>query len=211
MTDLSKSPDRIAGMFDAIAGTLRFPQSPPERRHRSPLAAARDPVAGADRAASACSISAPAPADLAIAARSARARRRARRRRRFRRRDARRRPRRSCARAACATASTLVRGDATRIPRRGRGSVDAVTIAFGIRNVEDTGGACAEMHRVLAPGGRLAILEFAMPTTPVVRGGVPLVFQPRPAAHRPAGLAARRAPTAICRPRSARSRRRTSL
>jgi demethylmenaquinone methyltransferase/2-methoxy-6-polyprenyl-1,4-benzoquinol methylase len=60
---------------------------------------------------------------------------------------------------------TLVRGDATRIPV-GDGSVDAVTIAFGIRNVEQTAVACAEIRRVLKPGGRLAILEFAVPTTP---------------------------------------------
>src|SRR5262245_31172814 len=63
---------------------------------------------------------------------------------------------------------SLVRGDATRIPLAD-GSVDAVTIGFGIRNVEDTGGACREMARVLTPNGRLAILEFAMPTAPVVR------------------------------------------
>jgi len=60
---------------------------------------------------------------------------------------------------------TLVRGDATRIPAANR-SVDAITIAFGIRNVEEVAVACAEMHRVLKPGGRLAILEFAVPTTP---------------------------------------------
>jgi demethylmenaquinone methyltransferase/2-methoxy-6-polyprenyl-1,4-benzoquinol methylase len=63
---------------------------------------------------------------------------------------------------------TLVRGDAARLPLADC-SVDAVTIAFGIRNVENTDAACAEMHRVLTPGGRLAILEFAIPTAPVVR------------------------------------------
>ena len=49
------------------------------------------------------------------------------------------------------------------------GSLDAVTIAFGIRNVEDATAACREMLRVLVPGGRLAILEFAVPSLPVVR------------------------------------------
>jgi demethylmenaquinone methyltransferase/2-methoxy-6-polyprenyl-1,4-benzoquinol methylase len=62
----------------------------------------------------------------------------------------------------------LVRGDATRIPLRD-GAVDAITIGFGIRNVEDIGAACDEMRRVLAPGGRIAILEFAIPTTPGIR------------------------------------------
>jgi demethylmenaquinone methyltransferase/2-methoxy-6-polyprenyl-1,4-benzoquinol methylase len=63
---------------------------------------------------------------------------------------------------------TLVRGDATRIPVAD-GSVDAVTIAFGIRNVDRPGTACAEMSRVLRPGGPLSILEFAIPTTPPFR------------------------------------------
>jgi demethylmenaquinone methyltransferase/2-methoxy-6-polyprenyl-1,4-benzoquinol methylase len=62
----------------------------------------------------------------------------------------------------------LVRGDATRIPLRD-GAVDAITIGFGIRNVERTEAACDEMRRVLTPGGRLAILEFAIPTTPGLR------------------------------------------
>jgi len=63
----------------------------------------------------------------------------------------------------------LVRGDATRLPLADR-SVDAATVAFGIRNVENTTAAVAELHRVMAPGGRLAILEFAVPTLPGIRG-----------------------------------------
>jgi len=62
----------------------------------------------------------------------------------------------------------LVRGDASALPTID-GSVDAVTSGFGIRNVEDRGAACREMLRVLTPGGRLAILEFAVPTSPVFR------------------------------------------
>src|SRR5207247_144138 len=58
----------------------------------------------------------------------------------------------------------LVRGDATRLPLAD-GVVDAVTIGFGIRNVENAGTACDEMRRVLAPGGRIAILEFGIPST----------------------------------------------
>jgi demethylmenaquinone methyltransferase/2-methoxy-6-polyprenyl-1,4-benzoquinol methylase len=64
---------------------------------------------------------------------------------------------------------SLVRGDATRIPAAGA-SVDAVTMAFGIRNVESVNAACDEIYRVLKRGGRLAILEFSVPTTPGVRG-----------------------------------------
>jgi len=62
----------------------------------------------------------------------------------------------------------LVRGDATRLPLAD-GSVNAVTIGFGIRNVDDTRAACEELSRVLATDGRLAILEFAIPTAPVIR------------------------------------------
>ena len=62
----------------------------------------------------------------------------------------------------------VVRADATRVPLP-NGSIDAVTIAFGIRNVEDTDAACREMVRLLVPGGRLAILEFAVPSSRLFR------------------------------------------
>ncbi len=41
------------------------------------------------------------------------------------------------------------------------GEFDAVTIAFGLRNVTDKDKALREMHRVLKPGGRAMILEFS--------------------------------------------------
>ena len=43
----------------------------------------------------------------------------------------------------------------------GEGEFDAVTIAFGLRNVTDKDAALREMHRVLKPGGRALILEFS--------------------------------------------------
>uniref|UniRef100_A0A0U1P9Y2 Ubiquinone/menaquinone biosynthesis C-methyltransferase UbiE n=2 Tax=Mizugakiibacter sediminis TaxID=1475481 RepID=A0A0U1P9Y2_9GAMM len=41
------------------------------------------------------------------------------------------------------------------------GTFDAVTIAFGLRNVTDKDRALGEMHRVLKTGGRALILEFS--------------------------------------------------
>jgi demethylmenaquinone methyltransferase/2-methoxy-6-polyprenyl-1,4-benzoquinol methylase len=56
----------------------------------------------------------------------------------------------------------LIEGDALAIPFAG-GTFDAVTIAFGLRNLPDYAAGIAEMARVLAPGGRLVILEFFPP------------------------------------------------
>jgi len=42
-------------------------------------------------------------------------------------------------------------------------SVDCVTIAFGLRNIEDWNAALREMWRVLRRGGHVLILEFSLP------------------------------------------------
>lgn len=62
---------------------------------------------------------------------------------------------------------TLVRGDAMRLPVRDS-SMDGATVAFGIRNVQAAELACTELARALRQGGRLAILEFGIPTVPVI-------------------------------------------
>jgi demethylmenaquinone methyltransferase / 2-methoxy-6-polyprenyl-1,4-benzoquinol methylase len=54
-------------------------------------------------------------------------------------------------------------GDATKLPFRDE-VFDAVTISFGLRNVQDTGAALREMRRVTRPGGRVVICEFSHPT-----------------------------------------------
>lgn len=55
---------------------------------------------------------------------------------------------------------SLVEGDAQALPY-GNCELDAVTIAFGIRNVPDRARALREMARVVRPGGRIAILELS--------------------------------------------------
>src|SRR5262249_45187109 len=76
--------------------------------------------------------------------------------------------RRKIARRRLEPAVSLVQGDAMRIPVADR-SVDAVMVAFGIRNVAKVGAVFEEMCRVLKPGGRIAILEFAIPSKVIVR------------------------------------------
>jgi demethylmenaquinone methyltransferase/2-methoxy-6-polyprenyl-1,4-benzoquinol methylase len=56
-------------------------------------------------------------------------------------------------------------GDAESLPLSDR-SMDACTIAFGIRNVTHIDRALAEMRRVLKPGGRFLCLEFSRVQAP---------------------------------------------
>ena len=167
MADLSKTRDRIAAMFDAIAPRYDF------LNHL--LSAGIDRVwrrrairslelTGGERVLDVCT----GTADLALAARLAH-------------------PVAArvvgvdfaqamlrvgvekIRRARLAGSVTLVRGDVTEMPLADR-SFDAVTVAFGIRNVENAQAACREMYRVLKPSGRFAVLEFAIPTAPALRG-----------------------------------------
>ena len=46
---------------------------------------------------------------------------------------------------------------------------DCVTVAFGLRNMENWGKALGEMLRVLKANGRLLVLEFSLPTIPILR------------------------------------------
>jgi demethylmenaquinone methyltransferase/2-methoxy-6-polyprenyl-1,4-benzoquinol methylase len=166
VTDLNKSPERIAGMFDAIAGNYDFLNhllsAGIDKRWRRKAIRSLG-LTGRERVLDLCT----GTGDLAIAALDASPgaarvlgvdfagamlrvgleKTRAR---------------------GIDTRVSLVRGDAVSIPAAAQ-SVDAVTIAFGIRNVQNTQAACDEIHRVLVPGGRLAVLEFAIPTTPGVR------------------------------------------
>ena len=166
VVDLSKSPGKISAMFDAIAPRYDFLNhvlsAGIDRRWRT-RAIRSLRLTGSEVVLDVCT----GTADLAIAARTATPR------------AARvvavdfagamlEIGRDKVARAGLAHEVTFVRGDAMRIPVTDS-SMDAVTVAFGIRNVEDVPAACREMRRVLRRGGRLAILEFAIPTMPVIR------------------------------------------
>lgn len=65
---------------------------------------------------------------------------------------------------------TFVQGDAEKLPF-GDAEFDAVTISFGLRNVQRPQVAIAEMRRVLKPGGRVVICEFSRPPLAVLRAG----------------------------------------
>jgi demethylmenaquinone methyltransferase/2-methoxy-6-polyprenyl-1,4-benzoquinol methylase len=67
---------------------------------------------------------------------------------------------------------SLVQADALALPFRD-GSFDAITIAYGLRNIAEPERALSEMRRVLAPGGRLAVLDFGKPSN----RGVNAIYQ----------------------------------
>ncbi|HJU43212.1 MAG TPA: bifunctional demethylmenaquinone methyltransferase/2-methoxy-6-polyprenyl-1,4-benzoquinol methylase UbiE [Vicinamibacterales bacterium] len=160
-----KTPEKISGMFDAIAGRydlLNTVLSAGLDRHWRRRAIASLQLTGRERILDVCT----GTADVAIgAARTA-----------------------AAARvvgvdfsgamlahglakvknAALSNRIQLIRGDAMSLPAAAA-SVDAATIAFGIRNVQRADVACRELCRVLKPGGRLAILEFGLPIIPAVR------------------------------------------
>lgn len=162
----SKAPDRIAGMFDAIAGRYdrlnHLLSAGFDRRWRR-RAVRELGLRGDERVVDVCT----GTADLAIEAVTAE-----------------RRAREvvgvdfagemlrlglaKIRHAGLDDRVSLVRGDATRLPLSG-GAFDAAMVAFGIRNVVDPAAACREFHRVLRPGGQLAILEFGFPRIPGIR------------------------------------------
>ncbi|MFH1437276.1 MAG: ubiquinone/menaquinone biosynthesis methyltransferase [Pseudomonadota bacterium] len=87
----------------------------------------------------------------------------------------------------------LIRADALKIPF-GDSTFDVAAMAFGIRNVTDRLSALREMKRVIAPGGRVMVLEMNLPRGSMIVGGfrhyldrfMPLVargFSKNPAAY----------------------------
>jgi demethylmenaquinone methyltransferase / 2-methoxy-6-polyprenyl-1,4-benzoquinol methylase len=157
-----KAPDRIAGMFDAIAPRYdflnRLLSAGIDRRWRARAIAALQ-LTGRETVLDVCT----GTADVALQAAAAR---------RVLGVDFARAMlaigRRKAEAAGQARRIGLICGDAARLPI-GDASVDAATVAFGIRNVERPDLACAEMARAMRSGGRLAILEFGIPRMAGIR------------------------------------------
>ena len=76
--------------------------------------------------------------------------------------------RRKIDKRGASTQIQLVTGDALRLPFAA-GQFDAVSVAFGIRNMPDRLGALREMARVLVPGGALLVLEMGLPRIPLLK------------------------------------------
>jgi demethylmenaquinone methyltransferase/2-methoxy-6-polyprenyl-1,4-benzoquinol methylase len=69
-----------------------------------------------------------------------------------------------------------VEADALRLPFADQ-SFDGLTIAFGLRNLEDPLEGLKEMRRVLKSGGGIVILEFSKPVLPVLKHGFNFYFR----------------------------------
>jgi demethylmenaquinone methyltransferase/2-methoxy-6-polyprenyl-1,4-benzoquinol methylase len=66
-------------------------------------------------------------------------------------------------RAGASSRITFIEADTQSLPLPSD-AFQIVCVAFGLRNVADTDRGLAEMTRVCAPGGRVAVLEFSTPT-----------------------------------------------
>ena len=63
----------------------------------------------------------------------------------------------------------LEKGDAENLTMVADGSIDAVTVAFGVRNFENMERGLSEIYRTLRAEGKLVVLEFSMPKNRFVR------------------------------------------
>ena len=62
----------------------------------------------------------------------------------------------------------LIAADAAQLPLAEQ-SFDAVTVAFGLRNVRDWAAALRGMRRILTSGGHLLVLDFSLPPKPILQ------------------------------------------
>jgi demethylmenaquinone methyltransferase/2-methoxy-6-polyprenyl-1,4-benzoquinol methylase len=71
--------------------------------------------------------------------------------------------------------SPLAQGDAARLPFPD-GAVEGIVSGFALRNFADLDTVFIELRRVVRPGGRLALLDVAVPANPVMRAGHAVYF-----------------------------------
>jgi len=79
-------------------------------------------------------------------------------------------------RTAGTTGISLAAGNALALPFQAA-IFDAVTIAFGIRNIQDKAGALKAFYEVLIPGGMVLVLELATPGSARMREAYLAYFQ----------------------------------
>ena len=63
----------------------------------------------------------------------------------------------------------LEKGDAENLTMVESGSIDAVTVAFGVRNFENLEQGLREIHRTLREGGKFVVLELSVPKNRLIR------------------------------------------
>lgn len=63
----------------------------------------------------------------------------------------------------------LEKGDAENLHMVETGSIDAATVAFGVRNFENLEGGLKEIHRTLREGGKFVVLELSVPKNRLIR------------------------------------------
>lgn len=61
------------------------------------------------------------------------------------------------------------KGDAENLSMVSTESIDAATVAFGVRNFENLERGLSEIYRTLKPGGKFVVLEFSIPRNRLVR------------------------------------------
>lgn len=69
----------------------------------------------------------------------------------------------------------FVKGDSENMQFPGN-YFDAITVGFGVRNFENLEKGLKEMHRVVKPGGKIAILEASQPPNAIIRAFYGLYF-----------------------------------
>lgn len=63
----------------------------------------------------------------------------------------------------------LEKGDAESLDMVESGTIDAVTVAFGVRNFENLERGLGELYRTLREGGKLVVLELSVPRNRFIR------------------------------------------